>query len=248
MWPYTWGRVFRGLSLPADLLYRHAVTKTFLMGGGNLTGLTAPVIFAGTHHGFLDMSLVRQAVGASPARHLASRLVPAAAAVGLAAGGLRIRGLGVWPWYVVLAFGLFPLQRERGQEASLRRLVQVGLRGNPILIFPQGLHARPELERQDDPSVRFRPGVAHLAEALDATVVPFGLAGTDVVEGFEGKVIAGIPISYKRGPLAIAFGAPIRRGADELAEEFTERLQAESYRLTRLAEEALPRTEGPSKS
>jgi 1-acyl-sn-glycerol-3-phosphate acyltransferase len=147
-------------------------------------------------------------------------------------------------------------------------LVQVAQAGNAVLIFPQGLHARPEQERQNDPAVRFRPGVAHLAEALDAPVVPFGLAGTDIImphavgplrvhegqvavergEGFQGKAIAGIPVSLKRGPHAIAFGAPLRRGADEQAEEFTERLQVESYRLTRLAEQALVRADGANAS
>src|SRR5919201_2057941 len=86
--------------------------------------------------------------------------------------------------------------------------------GTAVLIFPQGTHARPEQERAGDPAVRFRPGVAHLAMALGASVVPFGLAGTEQVmppflEEFRGLVVAGVPVSIKRWPLAIAFGAPL---------------------------------------
>jgi len=59
------------------------------------------------------------------------------------------------------------------------------------------------------------------------------------LEGFKGPTIAGIPLSYRRGPLAIAFGEPMRSSGDEEPEGFAARLQTESFRLTRLAEGAL---------
>lgn len=69
-------------------------------------------------------------------------------------------------------------------------------------------------------------GAALLARALGATVVPFGLAGTEVampafLEEFRGVVIAGIPVSVKRVPLAIAYGVPMTIDPDESLREFT---------------------------
>jgi long-chain acyl-CoA synthetase len=253
MWPYTWGRALRPLAAPITLLYRCAVTHTTILGREHLGGLGHPVIFAGTHHGFADMSLVHHGLAHSPARHLARRLVAATAATELEIGRVRIGGLGLGGWYGILAFGLFPLQRTRGQEASLRQLARIGEAGNAILIFPQGAHARPQQERDGDPLARFRPGVAHLAAALSARVVPFGVAGTDLIippmrEDFHGPVIAGVPVSITRGPLAIAFGAPLSLQPGETPDAFTARLQDESYRLTRLAEEALTPRGIPSRA
>ena len=95
-------------------------------------------------------------------------------------------------------------------------------------------------------SIRFRPGVSFLAQALDAAVVPFGLAGTERVmppylEEFTGRVIAGVPVKFTRGPLAIAFGPPLTRAPDEPPRAFAARLQEASYALARQAEEALAR-------
>jgi len=239
LWPYTWGRVFRALGLPFDLLYRCSVTKTTVLGGENLQRLPARVIFAGTHHGFADLPLIRFGLGRTPARSLGSRLVVATAASEFAKAGPLAN-------YGRLAFGLYPL-RQRGQrEASLRGLARLAEKGNAVVIFPQGLHAKPEAERSGDTSVRFRPGVAHLAAALQAAVVPFGVAGTDLLlpperEVFHGLVIAGVPVSIHRGPLAIAFGEPLRPGPGEEPQAFALRLQEASFALARQAEAALDR-------
>jgi long-chain acyl-CoA synthetase len=237
LWPYTWGRAFRFISAPFDLLYRLAITRTVVLGGEHLAGLPPRVIVAGTHHSFADVALVRYGLGKAPARRLASRLVVAAGAGGPGWNSPLAR-------YAVLAWGLYPLQQTQERDASLRGLVRLAQAGNAVLIFPQGTHARREQERQQDPSVAFRPGVAHLARALDAAVVPFGLAGTEQVmpaflEDFHGPVVAGVPVSLKRLPLAIAFGPPLTPGPDEDAHAFAARLQAACYALTDRAEQAL---------
>src|SRR5438067_1947706 len=77
-----------------------------------------------------------------------------------------------------------------------------------VLIFPQGTHARPADERGEVPAVRFKTGFVHVAQALDAPVVPFGLAGTEeamppFLDDFHGPVIAGVPLALKRTTLAI---------------------------------------------
>ncbi|HZS00417.1 MAG TPA: AMP-binding protein [Chloroflexota bacterium] len=237
-WPYTWGRVFRGLALPFDLLYRVTVPRTIILGAEHLADLPPRVIFAGTHHSFADMPLVRYALARSAARRLGPRLI-------VVIGGEGFIKAGLASAYGILAFGLYPLLQRSDREASLRRLVSVAATGAPLLIFPQGTHADPARERAADPAVEFRLGTAHLAAALDASVVPFGLAGTESVmlpgapPGFRGLVVSGIPVWLRRRPLAIAFGPPLTLAPGESPQAFTARLQAACYSLTREAERAL---------
>jgi long-chain acyl-CoA synthetase len=242
LWPYTWGRGLRGISFPFELLYRCVVTRTVVLGQEQLTDLPRRVIFAGTHHGFPDLPLVRHALAQTPARQLVGRLV-------VAAGGEGFATHGLYSLYSILAFGIYPLRQHGEREASLRRLARLAAAGNAVLIFPQGAHTDPARERASDPAVRFHAGVAHLAAALDAVVVPFGLAGTEQmmppnVADFAGLKLAGIPITARRGPLAIAFGRPLRLAPGEPPQAFTDRLQDASYALTRQAEEVLGQETG----
>lgn len=240
LWPYTWGHAFRVLSLPFDLLYRAAVTQTIVLGDEYLADLPPRVIFAGTHRSYGDLLLLRMALSRTGARRFARKLVVAASSV-------RYGQAGILGSYATLAFGLYPLQQHHGRAASLRGLAQLAMLGNATLIFPQGKHTSPSRERAGDPIARFRPGVAQLAAALDAVVVPFGLAGTERIvppeppPGFEGPVIAGIPVLVNRGPLAICFGAAIRPGDGEDQRAFTERLERICFDLARRSEHALPR-------
>jgi hypothetical protein len=59
------------------------------------------------------------------------------------------------------------------------------------------------------------------------------------LKDFHGSVIAGVPVAFKRGPLAIAFGAPLVLGVDEEPSAFAARLEATCYELTRAAERIL---------
>jgi 1-acyl-sn-glycerol-3-phosphate acyltransferase len=232
------------LSLPIDLLYRFAVTHTIVLGRQHLERLPPQVMFAGTHHGYPDLPLLRHALIGRFGWQLGRRLMPATAAGNFAAGRWLAGGLQPHTWYGILALGTYPLRQLSEREASLRGLVHAAMAGNVIAIFPQGTHASLERERAGDPSVRFRAGVAHLAEALGAAVVPFGLAGTDAmippdIEKFDGPVVAGVPLSLARGALAINFGSPLTLRAGESPDEFTARLQDVCYSLTREAEQAL---------
>lgn len=245
-WPYTWGQAFRSLAWPVDVLYRLAVTQTIVLGSEYLRCLPERVIFAGTHHSFPDMPLVRHSVTRFAGPRATRRLMTAIAAAGFNSGGPQLGGgLGIYPWYGILALGLYPVRQERQQDVSLRGLVRISEQGrNSILIFPQGTHATPEQERDEDPAVRFHPGVAYLSSALNVPVVPFGLAGTEAVmprspDEFEGVLVAGIPVSLRRGPLAIAFGAPLTASPGEDPMAFAARLQTVCYALTRDAERNL---------
>jgi 1-acyl-sn-glycerol-3-phosphate acyltransferase len=242
LWPYTWGRAFRPLAAPIDLLYRWRVPRTIVLGREQLAGLPDRVILAGNHHSFADTALVRAALGASPARRLVGRL--AVATLGEAIGWRSPASA-----YGILALGLCPLQQQRGRGASLRHLARVAEAGNAVLIFPQGQHSRAADEQADPPRVRFKTGAAHLARALDAPVVPFGLAGTEAampptLAEHRGLVVAGIPVRVEPVPLAIAFGAPLRQRAEETAWDFTHRLEQACYALAAEAQAALDRPAG----
>jgi long-chain acyl-CoA synthetase len=249
LWPYGWGRLLRFIGAPSDLVYRALVPHTIVLGTEHLEHLPEQVVLAGTHHGFGDAPIVRHAIGRFGGRRLRrSRLIIAISAGGFNSGGPNLGGIGVLPWYGMLAFGLFPLRQYTRLEESLRRLARAAGTRNSVLIFPQGTHARPEEERVDSPRVRFHAGVAHLAEAMHAPVVPFGVAGTErpipsFPEDFKGLKIAGIPISLKRSPMAIAFGAPVTIGPGETPQAFSTRLQRLCYALTCQAEEALAGSE-----
>jgi long-chain acyl-CoA synthetase len=236
-WFYAHGWFARPiLTMPFDLLYRLRIPRTIVLGAEHLHNLPTGTVFAGNHRSFADMPLVRVALGRSAARRFSRRLVIAAMAEGEGWHSPLAR-------YVAAAYGLYPLDRLAHREASLRRLASLARRGNAVLIFPQGTHARPADERGTPPAVRFKTGVAHVAEALGAPVVPFGLAGTEVamppfVADVRGPIIGGVPVSLKRTSLAIAFGPPQRQTPEESAQQFAERLEHLSYGLAAQADAA----------
>lgn len=241
LWPYTWGRVFQPLRLPFELIYHLSVTRTIVRGGDQLGGLSAPVILAGTHHGFADMLLVRHGLARTPGRRLETKLVVAAAAKNWDAAPIFAR-------YTALTFGLYPLGHLAPVGESFSGLVRLARRGHSILIFPQGHHTDPDHERRHAARARFHLGAAHLAGLLDAAVVPFGLAGTEKVlvqrprrgSGFSSKLFAGeASFSLHRGPLAIVFGGPLRTRSGESSRDFSARLQRECFDLTARAESEL---------
>jgi long-chain acyl-CoA synthetase len=240
LWPYTWGRVFRGLRFPLSLLYNLFVTRTIILGAEHLNRLPQRLILAGTHHGHADEPLVRAALAKSPAAaSLSSRLVVAARANAFD----TLNGPAYW--YSILALGLYPLRQYGDQDVSLRGLARLVQTGNPLLIFPQGKHTPPADERANDPSAAFKPGVGHLTTQLDAAVLPFGLAGTEVLMPEHEKpwfMIGDTPIMIRKGALAIAFGAPLELEPGETPPEFMQRLQEACFGLARQAEAALAKS------
>jgi 1-acyl-sn-glycerol-3-phosphate acyltransferase/acyl carrier protein len=229
-WFYRYGWPLRPLlTAPFDLIYGLGIPRTIVLGADYLRDLPAAVVFAGNHRSFADMPLVRVALSRTAARRFARRLVIAAMAEGEGWRSPLAR-------YVAAGYGLYPLDRVRQREASLRRLANLARGGGAVLIFPQGVHARPADERGDPPAVRFKTGVAYVAEALEAPVVPFGLAGTEVamppfLDDFHGLVVGGVPVSLRRTVLAIAFGPPQWQSADESPQAFAARLERLSYAL-----------------
>jgi hypothetical protein len=164
------------------------IPRTIVLGGEDLRNLPSGTVFAGNHRSFADMPLVRVGLSRDAARGLLRRLVtrrwPRAKG-----GGRRLRGT----WRRRSAY---PLDRL----ANASRAAAPGQprpRRNAVLIFPQGTHARRTDEQGDPPAVRFKTGVAHVAEALAAPVVPFGLGDgrgdRPPSWRIQGPVIGGIP-------------------------------------------------------
>jgi 1-acyl-sn-glycerol-3-phosphate acyltransferase len=209
-----------------------------VLGAEHLAAMPGRVIFAGTHRSYADLFLLQSALAETPSKRFARRLVVATAATRYGAAGALAK-------LAMLAFGLYPLDQYRNRDASLRGLVDLARHDNAVLIFPQGRHVAAALEQAGDSAAHFRPGVGQLAAALDAVVVPFGVAGSDAIippnppPGFAGPVVAGIPLTMRRGPLAIAFGPPLRPGPDEDPRAFAARLEVTCFVLSRRAEDAI---------
>lgn len=237
LWPYAWHRSRQVMRVPIDLTYDHYVTETIVRGEEHLANLPARIIFAGTHHAYADFPLVHRALQKTEARELAGRLVVATRASAFDAAGPAA-------WFGVMALGLYPLRQYGEQDTSLRGLARLAEEGHAILIFPQGKHVTPEAERADHPNAHFKSGVGHLASALRAQVVPFGLAGTETVfpnVEHAPLMIGDIPVVLRKGPVAIVFGAPLEMQSDEMPTAFAHRLQVICFELTREAEAALSR-------
>jgi long-chain acyl-CoA synthetase len=112
-------------------------------------------------------------------------------------------------------FNAFPMsQGGSGARQTMRYVGEVTGDGYSILIFPEGVrHTEGEI-------AAFRPGVAMIAARLDLPVVPIRIDGLD-------KVLHPTMRWPKRGPVRVAFGAPLK-------------LEGEDYpALTKLVEEAV---------
>jgi long-chain acyl-CoA synthetase len=95
-------------------------------------------------------------------------------------------------------FNTFPIpQREAGTRQTLRYMGDVLADGYSILIFPEG-------KRMDEGHMGpFRAGIGMIGARLDVPVVPVRIQGLDKVLHPRWKW-------PKRGPVRIAFGAPMR--------------------------------------
>ena len=95
-------------------------------------------------------------------------------------------------------FNAFPLaQSGSGTRQTLRYIGDMNTDGYSILIFPEGER------RNEGQMLRFRAGVGMIAARLDLPVIPVRIEGLD-------KVLHRSMKWPKRGPVRVAFGAPMR--------------------------------------
>jgi 1-acyl-sn-glycerol-3-phosphate acyltransferase len=143
-----------------------------------------PVILAANHRSFLDSLFLPLAIGwrrmtfVAKAEYFEQRRTA---------------------WFF-RAVGQIPIQRSGGEasDAALNAATSVLRRGEAFGIYPEGTRTRDGLTH------RGHTGVARLALATGASIVPVGLVGTDEAQPTDAK----LPRLLR--PVGIRFGAPIR--------------------------------------
>jgi long-chain acyl-CoA synthetase len=202
------GWFIRRISLPTWIL---PLSRPFLDltvdGLDELAKVDGPVVFAANHQSHMDVPAIFRALPASR-RY---RVAPSMAKEFFKAHFNR-RDYGWKAWfsnslnYYLSAefFNAFPLpQREAGTRQTMRYIGEIANDGYSIIIFPEG-------RRLDDGIGEFRPGIGMIGSKLGLPVVPVRLEGLD-------KVLHPKMKWPKRGPVRVAFGAPLRLEGDDYA-------------------------------
>ena len=145
---------------------------------------TGPVIVAANHRSFLDSLFLPLAIGWRRMTFVAK-------------AEYFERRRTAWFFRGV---GQIPIQRTGGaaSEAALRAATAVLRRGDAFGIYPEGTRSR------DGYTHRGHTGVARLALATGAPIVPVGLVGTDEAQPTDAR------LPRLLTPVAVRFGAPIR--------------------------------------
>jgi long-chain acyl-CoA synthetase len=207
-WNRRWAaRTIRRVSLPTWILpLARVFARIRVAGRDHLDAIRSPVIFAANHQSHMDTPVIMAAL---PPR-LRYRLAPAMAKEFFKAHffpadfGRRARLTNSLNYYLAaLFFNAFPLpQREAGARQTLRYIGEVLEDGFSVLIFPEG-------RRTDSGQIdRFRPGIGMIGARLAVPVVPVRIEGLDKVLHHSWKMA-------RRGPVRVAFGAPLElKGED----------------------------------
>jgi long-chain acyl-CoA synthetase len=197
----------RRISLPTWILPLARVFMQLRVDGlEHLATIDGPVVFAANHQSHMDVPAILCAL---PPRWR-YRIAPAMAKEFFRAhfypgeASRKAWLTNSLNYYLACQFfGAFPLpQREAGTRQTLRYIGEVAADRYSILIFPEG---RRREEGEIDP---FRPGVGMIGSRLDLPVVPVLIEGLD-------KVLHPKMRWPKRGPVRIAFGAPMRLRGDD---------------------------------
>jgi 1-acyl-sn-glycerol-3-phosphate acyltransferase len=173
------------------------VLGRFRVGPGRLP--QGPCIVAVNHSSLIDPGVVLAALGRLGERR----------PVVLATAGLwRVPVLG----RLLRAEGHIPVHRGTAQAAAALDAAERELRrGRVVVIYPEGrIPRRPD--SADAMPQEFRSGLARLALATGAPVVPLGQAGSRRVNsGSPLKQLAGVATAPLRRPrIQVCLGAPVR--------------------------------------
>jgi long-chain acyl-CoA synthetase len=209
-WNRSWPAWFvRRISLPTWILPLGLVfMKMKVEGLEHVRALEGPVIFAANHQSHLDTPAILLAL---PARWR-YRLAPAMAKEFFMAHFYPER-YSRREWFTNSLnyylssefFNAFPLpQREAGTRQTLRYIGEVLADDYSVLIFPEG-------KRTEHGEIgRFMPGVGMIGARLGVPVVPVRLEGLETVLHRTMRF-------PKRGPVRVAFGAPLALEGEDYA-------------------------------
>jgi long-chain acyl-CoA synthetase len=206
-WRASWW--LRRLSLPTWIL---PLGRLFLQlrveGLEHLAAVQGPVIFASNHQSHMDVPTILIAL---PPRWR-YRVAPAMSREFFNAHFHR-RSVSWTSWLTnslnyfgsSMFFNAFPLaQSGAGTRQTLRYIGELAAEGYSVLIFPEGVR------KEEGALGPFRPGVGMIASRVELPVVPVRLQGLD-------KVLHKTMRWPKRGPVSLAFGAPLMLEGDDYA-------------------------------
>jgi long-chain acyl-CoA synthetase len=208
----SWNRsrlswLIRRVSLPTWILpLARPFMELRVEGREHLARLKGPVVFAANHQSHLDGPAVLIALP----RRWRYRIAPAMAKEFFRAH-FYPKEFTRRQWftnslnYYLAAqfFNAFPIpQREAGTRQTLRYMGEILADGYSILIFPEG-------RRMEAGAIApFRAGIGMIGARLDVPVVPVRIEGLDRVLHPRWKW-------PRRGPVRIAFGAPLRLSGED---------------------------------
>lgn len=160
-----------------------ALTRLSVEGGEHVPP-TGPVIIASNHLSFLDSLIIPIAAG-RPVGFLGKSDYFT---------GSGLRGWATRTWFT--AFGTIPVDREDARAAarSLELAESHLAAGGAFGIYPEGTRSR------DGRLHRGRTGVARLALASGATLIPCALVGTDRVQPPGAKGVRPAKVSVRFAP------------------------------------------------
>ena len=187
-------------------------TRRRVGGSEHLAGLEAPVVFVANHSSHMDTPTILRAL---PRRWRRRTAVAAATDY-----FYRSRGVAQ---AVSLLFNTVPMQRnggglEPGSTSHLDRLIADRW---SLLVFPEGTRSR------DGRVGRLRSGAAVLAAEHDLAIVPIHVSGTHAVmpPGSRWMRRERGRYGWRRQPIEVRFGAPLRQRAGEHRTEVMERVR-----------------------
>jgi long-chain acyl-CoA synthetase len=203
-WPGAW--FVRRISLPTWILpLAHEFLKLRVDGLEHLRDLSGPVVFAANHQSHMDTPTILIALPSRWRYHVATAM---SREFFYAHFHRRIVGLKSWMtnslnyFGACMFFNAFPMaQGGSGTRQTMRYIGEITRDGYSVLIFPEG-------ERRAEALAAFRPGVGMIASRLDLQVVPVRIDGLD-------KVLHKTMKWPKRGPVRVAFGAPMRLAGED---------------------------------
>lgn len=146
---------------------------------------SGPVILAGNHRSYFDFFVLAQLVrrGGRPIRMMAKKEL------------FDVPGVG----RICHAMGGIPVDRHSAQAVEAYAAAIAALdAGEVVGMMPQG--TIPRGDAFHDPVLKGKTGVARLAAASGAPVVPFGLWGTELLMARDAKMIK---VSRWRDPVTV---------------------------------------------